>query len=64
LLKSSTARQEITTKSGGSTRFNVGQDILSSIKLLFPILKEQQKISQFLTAIDNRIQTLEKRRLF
>ena len=61
LLKSSTARQEITTKSGGSTRFNVGQDILSSIKLLFPILKEQQKIANFLTAIDNRIQTLEKK---
>ena len=62
LLKSSTARQEITTKSGGSTRFNVGQDILSSIKLLFPILKEQQKIANFLTAIDNRIQTLEKKK--
>jgi type I restriction enzyme S subunit len=62
LLKSSIARKEITTKSGGSTRYNVGQDILSSIKLPFPNILEQQKIANFLTSIDNRIQTLEKKK--
>ncbi len=62
LLKSSIARKEITTKSGGSTRYNVGQDILSSIKLPFPNLTEQQKIANFLTSIDHRIQSLEKKK--
>ncbi|WP_340201931.1 restriction endonuclease subunit S [Ascidiimonas sp. W6] len=62
LLKSSIARKEITTKSGGSTRYNVGQDILSSIKLPFPKIQEQQKIANFLTAVNNRIQNLEKKK--
>lgn len=62
LLKSSIARKEITTKSGGSTRYNVGQDVLSSIKLPFPNIPEQQKIANFLTAIDHQIQTLEQKK--
>ena len=62
LLKSSIARKEITAKSGGSTRYNVGQDILSSIKLPFPNIPEQQKIANFLTSIDTQIQTLEKKK--
>ena len=62
LLKTSIARKEITTKSGGSTRYNVGQDVLSSVKLSFPSLPEQQKTATFLTAIDNRLQSLEKKK--
>jgi len=62
LLKSSIARKEITSKAGGSTRYNVGQGILSSIVLSFAGLPEQQKISSFLTIIDSRIQALEKKK--
>ncbi|WP_217527263.1 restriction endonuclease subunit S [Vibrio cholerae] len=65
LLKSSKARKEITEKSGGSTRYNVGQETLSAVNLYVSTDKqEQQKIADFLTAVDTKINQLtEKHRL-
>lgn len=60
LLKTKAARDQITSKSGGSTRYNVGQEILSSVFLKLPSLQEQEKISKFLMLIDERIQTQNK----
>jgi type I restriction enzyme S subunit len=60
LLKTNSARENITSKSGGSTRFNVGQEILSSVNLYFPNLCEQEKIASFLSLVDERIQTQKK----
>ncbi|MDI9875437.1 restriction endonuclease subunit S, partial [Flectobacillus rivi] len=60
LLKTNSARDSITSKSGGSTRFNVGQETLSSINLYFPEISEQQKIASFLSLIDERITTQNK----
>ncbi|OVE55973.1 hypothetical protein B0E34_14795 [Chryseobacterium mucoviscidosis] len=60
LLKTNSARENITSKSGGSTRFNVGQEILSSVNLYFPNLSEQDKIASFLLFVDERIQTQRK----
>lgn len=60
LLQTSSAREDITSKSGGSTRYNVGQDILSSISLHFPNLIEQNKIASFFEKIDQRITTQSK----
>ena len=60
LLKTGSARDSITSKSGGSTRFNVGQEILSSIKLLFPEINEQTKIADFLSICDERIEQSSK----
>ena len=60
LLKTNSARESITSKSGGSTRYNVGQEILTSITLYFPSLPEQDKIASLLSLIDNRIQTQSK----
>ena len=61
LLKTDLSRNQITSKSGGSTRYNVGQDILSSIILPFPTLPEQQKIASFFTAIDHKISQLKRK---
>lgn len=60
LLKTQAARESITSRSGGSTRFNVGQDILGSISLYFPSIYEQDKIASFLSKCDERIQTQNK----
>lgn len=62
LLKSKKARNEITTKSGGSTRYNVGQETLSSVSLNFPSLPEQTHIASFLTAVDQRITLLTQQK--
>lgn len=62
LLKTDIAREQITSKSGGSTRYNVGQEILASIVLPFPSLPEQQKIASFFTAIDKKIALLKQQK--
>ncbi|MGY5848400.1 restriction endonuclease subunit S [Salegentibacter sp. HM20] len=41
---------------------NLSAKIVKTLKVAFPPLPEQQKIAQFLTAIDTRIQNLEKRK--
>ncbi|MEZ8607005.1 restriction endonuclease subunit S [Vibrio sp. 10N.239.311.G01] len=65
LLKSSKARKEIVTKSGGSTRYNVGQETLSSVNIIVSdVDDEQRKIADFLTSVDTKIgQLTEKHRL-
>ncbi|MFZ1559936.1 MAG: restriction endonuclease subunit S, partial [Saprospiraceae bacterium] len=62
LLKTDSARDSITSKSGGSTRFNVGQETLSTVDLLLPSLPEQQKIADFLTSVDAKISHLKKKK--
>ncbi|WP_199269170.1 restriction endonuclease subunit S [Polaribacter sp. L3A8] len=58
LLKTSSARKEVTTKSGGSTRYNVGQDSLSKVFVKLTSIPEQHKIASFLTSVDTKIQQL------
>ena len=59
LLKTSSARNEITSKSGGSTRYNLSQSTLNEIILRFPSLPEQEKIASFLSSVDDKIEKLE-----
>ncbi|MCX5964875.1 MAG: restriction endonuclease subunit S [Cyanobacteria bacterium] len=55
LLKSQPIRNSISSKSGGSTRFNIGQENLSATKIFLPSLPEQQKIADCLSSIDEAI---------
>ncbi|WCT55091.1 restriction endonuclease subunit S [Paenibacillus kyungheensis] len=47
LSLNSVNRKQIESKAGGSTRFNVSQEILNNIVVTMPILDEQIKISNF-----------------
>jgi type I restriction enzyme, S subunit len=60
LLKTSSSRNSITSKSGGSTRYNVGQETLNSVELFFPQIPEQNKIASLLQLLNQRIQTQNK----
>lgn len=58
LLKTEVARKEITSRSAGSTRFNIGQDSLNEVEIFFPKSnQEQQKIAATLTSLDHLIAT-------
>ncbi|XZO03039.1 MAG: restriction endonuclease subunit S [Microcoleus sp.] len=62
LLKTGSVRKEVTDRSGGSTRFNIGQDSLSQVPILIcNSIAEQEKIASFLGAIDTRITQLRRK---
>ena len=60
MFKTSHARKEITQKSNGSTRYNVGQDTLSKVLIYQAKLQEQTKIANFLSTVDDKITNTEK----
>ena len=55
LLKTESIRSSIISKSGGSTRFNIGQESLSSSKIFLPTLNEQVKIADCFSSLDEQI---------
>ncbi|WP_436895038.1 restriction endonuclease subunit S [Mammaliicoccus sciuri] len=61
LLNNSSARKTISSQAGGSTRFNVSQDILKSVELLLPEIIEQQKIGEFFSKLDRQIELEEQK---
>lgn len=62
LLKSSAIRKDITSRSGGSTRYNIGQELLKKVRIILPEQKEQQKIASFLSVVDEYIENLKKQK--
>ena len=46
----------------GSVRNNLSYDTLSNFNILLPVLEEQQKIADFLSSIDSKIENIEKER--
>lgn len=60
LLKSLKVRKEITSKAQGAQHINVGQETLENVSIILPVIKEQEKIADFLSSIDNIIQVQEE----
>ena len=60
LLSSPNARKSIIVKGAGAQHFNISQDGLSKVLLNVPSIQEQEKISQFINYIDERIETQNK----
>jgi type I restriction enzyme, S subunit len=62
LLKTSSVRKDMTSRSGGSTRYNIGQESLEAVQIhICPTPAEQVKIADFLGAVDERIKLLQRR---
>ncbi len=61
LLKTDLIRKDITDKSGGSTRYNVGQDTLKTVAIQLPSISEQTKIADFLMTVDEKIAQLTQK---
>ncbi|MFY0598014.1 MAG: restriction endonuclease subunit S [Cognatishimia sp.] len=56
LLKTQRVRKDMTSRSGGSTRFNIGQDSLSAVEVnVPPKVAEQQKIAGFIEAVSKKL---------
>lgn len=54
LLDTSSARNQISSKAGGSTRYNVSQSILNTVELFMPDNQEQEKIASFFMLLDKK----------
>jgi type I restriction enzyme S subunit len=61
LLRTPSVRKEITNRSGGSTRYNIGQDSLEKVSVFTTSLDEQQKIADFLTIVDDKIASINEK---
>lgn len=61
LLKINLVRNDITSISGGSARWNIGQDSLERVSIFISkIIEKQQKIAVFLTAVDTKITKVDQ----
>lgn len=61
VLNNSSARNQISSKAGGSTRYNVGQSILSEVTVRVPQIEEQQKISSFFMLLNKKIEKQQEK---
>jgi len=62
LFKIPTIRKQITSKSGGSTRYNIGQSSLNQVVVQFPPLKEQKQIADILSTADEKLEVLRAKK--
>lgn len=61
ILKTDSVRDEVTQRSGGSTRYNIGQDSLNVVPISLPSIDEQTKIGTFLKSVDEKIHHLTQK---
>lgn len=62
LLRSQSAQKAIDSKSTGTTAKGIKSKVFVQIRLGFPTLPEQRKIAEFLTAVDQRIEQLDRKK--
>ena len=62
LFKSDSVRLQIQKESQGSKVLSISSGRLFGVNIFFPTLPEQTKIANFLTAVDEKIQALKKRK--
>jgi type I restriction enzyme, S subunit len=62
LFKIPIIRKQITSKSGGSTRYNIGQSSLNQVLVQFPPLEEQKQIADILSTADGKLELLRARK--
>ena len=60
-LKSPLSRKKIILGGAGSQHFNIGQDDLKKVSIFIPSLKEQNKIANFLSLLDKKIELQSKK---
>jgi type I restriction enzyme S subunit len=62
LLRTDNVRSDMTSRSGGSTRYNIGQESLALVPVVVPpTLPEQEKIASFLDAVDGKISKMREK---
>ena len=57
----STIKNEFLRRSSGSTFLEISKNEINKIKINIPTLSEQKRISELLSAIDNKIELLESK---
>jgi type I restriction enzyme S subunit len=62
LFKIPAIRKQITSKSGGSTRYNIGQNSLNQVVVQFPPLEEQKQIADILSTADEKLEVLRAKK--
>lgn len=63
LLRTDCVRSDLASRSGGSTRFNIGQEALAVVAVTVPgDIPEQQKIADFLGTVDAKIDALRRKK--
>jgi type I restriction enzyme S subunit len=62
LFKIPIIRKQITSRSGGSTRYNIGQKGLNQVVVPLPPLKEQKQIAEILSTTDDKLEILRDKK--
>lgn len=61
VLKTFSSRKQFIRRGKISTMTTIGQDDIAPVKLLIPTLEEQQKVADFLSSVDKKINLLKEK---